>query len=114
MRIRLHRTRLPFWTKVRDADIRKDLRDTFELLGEDVVATSIGTHTYTLNTSGAASAALEWLRERRDEQELRQDRLETVEWILLVLGIIGVIAIIPTVVNEIRSLVSWVLASYHH
>jgi hypothetical protein len=87
--------RLPFWTHVRDANISQDLREKFELLGEDVIAMAIAgaitTNVFLNVVYQNHDQAVAWLKERRDEHELRQDRLETAEWLILLFVVVGVI-----------------------
>ena len=89
---------LPWWRKVREADIRKSSRDIFERFGEGIVADIVSaSHAprapdliamYTNEQMINAAAA--WLTERGDEKVLHEQRIEFVEWAILVFVIVGV------------------------
>lgn len=90
--------RLWWWRKVRKANIPAELRDRFELFGEDVLAHALGAGEH--SSKGVELDALlrqkrneilEWLQQKRDEHIFREDRLETVEWAILIFVAIGVL-----------------------
>jgi hypothetical protein len=78
------------WTKLRRADIPQELRERFELHGEQLMALAI--ESGDANRIGVELAGLgqmkrqeivAWLRERRDIEYRRADRLEAVECAIL-------------------------------
>jgi hypothetical protein len=91
--------RLPWWRKVRQADIRKSSRDIFERFGEEIIADIVSaSHAprapdliamYTDEQMIKEAAA--WLTERGDEKVLHEQRIEFVEWAILVFVIVGVL-----------------------
>lgn len=103
------------WRRIRRANIPNELRDRFEVYGENVLALMLSTgdvHT----TQGASLQRLElidlvqqrpaelvaWLQERADTHERREDRLEAVEWAILIAVIVGVLADCAIVAHELR------------
>jgi hypothetical protein len=87
-----------WWRKVRRAEIPAELRDRFELFGEDVLAHGIaaGEHSSKgVELDGLLkqqrAEILSWLREKRDEAARHADRLETVEVAILIFVVTGVI-----------------------
>jgi hypothetical protein len=90
-----------WWTKVHKANIPKEIRASFEMYGEEMVASVLVTRNFQdTDLSKYWPEAMLWLRERRDKKALREDRLETLEWALLILAIMGFVAILPTIVSE--------------
>jgi hypothetical protein len=100
------------WRKVREAAIAPDLREKFELYGEDVLAHGIGAGAHSdkgpeLNNlvGEKRQQVLEWLRERRDTAEQHENRLETVEkWILVFVFLGVVVEVVNLVSNLVRAL----------
>jgi len=100
--------------KIRKAQIRDDLREQLELLGENVVALALGLDAMqggggfgpaTAPTKAmmivyqSQDAVAQWLREKRDEVEWHATRLEICEWaILLFVGL--------SVALEIRNIIA--------
>jgi hypothetical protein len=100
--------------RIRKAQIRDDVRDQLELLGENVVALALGLGAMqgaggfgpaTAPTKAMMivyqfqDAATQWLREKRDQAERHATRLEICEWaILLFVGL--------SVALEMRNLAS--------
>jgi hypothetical protein len=87
-----------WWRKVRRADIPAELRDRFELFGENVMAHAVGAGE--LSSKGVELDGLlrmkrgeivAWLLERRDIAERHEDRVETVEWAILIFVVAGVV-----------------------
>jgi Helix-turn-helix domain of resolvase len=87
--------RLWGWTKVREANIPDNIREEFELLGEDVIAMAVAgavTTNISLNVVYQNhDKAVAWLREQRDRHTYREDRLEAVEWAILIAVIVSVV-----------------------
>ena len=87
-----------WWRKVRRAAIPSELRDRFELFGEDVFAhaLAVGVQTGTQGVEligllqAKRSEIMAWLQERRDIAERREQRLETSEWAILIFVVCGV------------------------
>jgi hypothetical protein len=97
-----------WWRKIRKANIPDELRDRFELFGQDVMAHAIGAGEHSskgVELDGLLrqnrAEILEWLREKRDEAAQHADRLETVEWAILIFVVIGVAADLAIVAHEI-------------
>jgi hypothetical protein len=99
--------------RIRKAQIRDDLRQHFELFGQDVIALALGLGAMqggggfgpaTAPTNAMMTvfqnqgAAAQWLQEKRDQAEWHATRLEICEWaILLFVGL--------SVALEIRNLI---------
>ena len=110
--------RLPWWRRVRYAQIPDELRERFELFGETVLSMAIASPTYNSLVQGVELVGLmqvkraeitAWLRERRDLAERREQRLETLEWAILVLILIEVVHDFPGMVQELFAYLSRVL-----
>ena len=93
------------WRKVRYADIPAELRDRFELFGEDVLAHAVGAGEH--SSKGAEldgllqqkrREILDWLRERRDIEERDARRMAAVEWAILIFVVLGVILDVPRLI----------------
>ena len=111
--------RLPWWTKIRRAEIDANLREQFEALGETLISLRlaplapadqmvgaqlqnlvVGPLVHSAVSSHQTEAAA-WLREKRDIQKQREDRLETVEWAILIFAIVAAIVGIIQIVGSL-------------
>lgn len=95
------------WRKVRDAKIPHELRDRFELFGEDVLAHAVGAGEHSskgVELDGLLQQKrdeiLRWLREKRDQAARHADRNEAVEVAILIAVVIGVLADLAIVCHE--------------
>jgi hypothetical protein len=87
--------------------LQPELRERFELHGEQLMAVAI--ESGDANRIGIELAALGqqnrgdvvfWLRERRDIAARHEDRSETVEWAILIFVVIGVIVDLLILAHE--------------
>ncbi|MGA3305558.1 MAG: hypothetical protein ABSC26_06075 [Stellaceae bacterium] len=100
-----------WWRKVRYAEIPNELRDRFELFGEDILAQAFSAAQWNSVVQGVELINLiqsrrpeiiAWLRERRDLEERREQRVETLEWAILIF--VGI-----EVVHDLPSIIGWLL-----
>src|SRR5262249_12501689 len=91
--------RMPWWRRVRRANIRNASRDVFERFGEGIIADMVSaSHSprapdliAMYNDEQMIREATDWLTERGDLKVLHEQRLEFVEWAILVFVVSGVI-----------------------
>lgn|SRR5487761_956342 len=101
-----------WWRKVRYAEIPEELRDRFELFGEDVLAQAVSSAQWNSIVQGVELIGLiqqkrreimAWLRERRDLAERREQRVETLEWAILIF--VGI-----EVLHDLTAMIGWAVS----